>query len=241
MRPIGSQATLLSPIGALILALTVATARDGGHDAFAAGIDDSSVTITSFPETLDRSCRDGRAQLYDECGDQLVLFNAARRRAAGEGKVLLISYGAEWCIWCHVFDKYIHGEKTKFTYTYGTSDTDVRRSTTLYERAIWDVTAKADALKAYVSETFVVAHIESHFAPNGIAVLKQTGAYHHHDGGLPFIFTVDADGQFAARFEHDRVESRRDVWWDWYRGYSREGLMEHLSELRTLALAPGSK
>src|SRR5215467_14534017 len=65
--------------------------------------------ITTVPAELDRACRRGRAKLYDECSDQLSLFETATTRAVAEGKVPLVSYGAEWCIWCHVFERYIHG------------------------------------------------------------------------------------------------------------------------------------
>ena len=59
----------------------------------------------SYPLALDPTCRAGQAKLYDECGDQLALFDTAFEAATHDGKVLLVSYGAEWCVWCHVFDR----------------------------------------------------------------------------------------------------------------------------------------
>ena len=59
--------------------------------------------VTAFPQALDPECRDGRAKLYDQCGDQLALYEAAFAQAQAEEKVLLVSLGAEWCVWCHVF------------------------------------------------------------------------------------------------------------------------------------------
>jgi len=199
----------------------------------------SDVEITRFPEKLDRNCRNGRAKLFDECADQFAMFQNALRRARAEGKVLLISFGAEWCIWCHVFDQYIHGGKTRFTYTFGGPDNPDRKETaTIYEKEKKDVTADANALRSYVSTSFVIVHIDGQFAPNGHAVLERTGADGRFDGSIPYVFTVTAKGRFAARLEPARVETRRDGWWDWYRGYSRAALMAHLAELHKAALLP---
>jgi len=65
----------------------------------------AAASVISYPETLDPDCRDGRAKLYDECGDQLALFDEAFARAQAENKILFVNYGAEWCVWCHVFDR----------------------------------------------------------------------------------------------------------------------------------------
>lgn len=59
--------------------------------------------VTSYPETLDADCRDGRAKTYDQCGDQFAMFQQAFENAQEQEKVLLVSLGAEWCVWCHVF------------------------------------------------------------------------------------------------------------------------------------------
>jgi len=76
---------------------------------------------TGFPAAVDPQCRDGSATIYDECGDQLALFRTALARANAENKVLLVEYGAEWCIWCHVFNAYINGDKGRFRYTYASA------------------------------------------------------------------------------------------------------------------------
>jgi len=59
--------------------------------------------VVSFPETLPSDCRDGRAKTYDQCADQFELFQTAFETAQEQEKVLLVSLGAEWCVWCHVF------------------------------------------------------------------------------------------------------------------------------------------
>ena len=191
--------------------------------------------ITTIPAELDRGCRRGRAKLYDECSDQLSLFETATTRAAAEGKVPLVSYGAEWCIWCHVFERYIHGGTTRFEYTYGSPDApEARQTSTIYERAKQDVTAEAAALSSYVGSSFVVVHIDVQYAPNGRAVMERTGAAEFENGGIPFIFTVDREGRYAAHLDHDTVELRRDTN-DWYRGYDRRRLLAELQRLHAAA------
>jgi hypothetical protein len=193
-----------------------------------------SVPVTTIPEKADRNCRLGRAKLYDECSDQWRLFEGAAKRAATENKILLVSYGAEWCIWCHVFAKYAHGEKTRFEYTYGAPEApEARYTSTIYERDRRDVGAEAAALNAYVARSFVVVHIESQYA-NGYEVLERTGAAPFARGGIPFIFTVDRNGRYAADIDDKAVEVRRDTD-DWYRGYDRRKLMTELQRMHSAA------
>jgi len=221
-------------LAASAIIVTTAYAAIGQWSALAA-----DRQITTFPQTLSKDCRYGRAKIYDECSNQSVIFDAAAKQAAAENKVLLVSFGAEWCIWCHVFEKYVHGGKTRFEYTYAFPEApDLKFSATLYEREVRDVTEKAARLKEFVSRSFVVVNIDAQFAPNGESVLQKTGADQHDVGGLPFIFSVDRNGRFAARFDHDRVELRRDTE-DWYRGYDRERLLAHLKELHAAAVASG--
>lgn len=191
--------------------------------------------ITVIPETFDKACRRGRARLYDECSDQLAVFDRAVKRAVAENKVLLVSYGAEWCIWCHVFEKYIHGEKSRFAYTYGSASApEARTTSTIFEREKNDVGADAAALNAYVASSFVVVHIDAQYGPNNLAVLKKTRAIEYADGSIPFIFTVDRKGRYAGHLDHDLVETRRDTD-DWYRGYDRRKLMAELQRIHTAA------
>ncbi|MCZ4282622.1 DUF255 domain-containing protein [Kiloniella laminariae] len=202
------------------------------NQAIAADIKNSKPQISTFPEKLDITCRNGRAKLYDQCGDQYLLFQSALEKAREERKVLLISYGAEWCIWCHVFDKYIHGERSFFKYTFGSpEDPDTEITAILLERPQRDVAAEAAALNAYVADSFVVLNLEGDFAPNGDKVLNQTGADQYFDDAIPFIFTVNSEGRFAANLDPIQVETRRDPPQDVYRGYDREKLIIELSKL----------
>ena len=195
-----------------------------------------AISITSFPLSLDSQCRGGKAKIYDECSDQVELFMQANARAKADGKTVLVSYGAEWCIWCHVFDAYINGDVEKFTYTYGEAGNDDRYTHTMRERANRDVSQEAYDLKYYVSENFVVAHIDYEHSPAGDDVLSQSEAWDNFSGGVPYIFTVDDAGKYAATFDHDEAEVRRDTD-DWYRGYDRVKLLEQLKAMRKTAVA----
>jgi len=195
----------------------------------------ADISISAFPIELDKDCRNGKAKLYDECSKQGDLFQEAQALAKAEGKTVLVSYGAEWCIWCHVFDAYIHGYVEKFTYTYGDPGNDKRVTHTMRERAKVDVSQDAYDLKKYVSDNFVVAHIEYEHAPDGDDVLTQANAWDAFGGGVPYIFSVDQSGEFAAIFDSDYAEIRRDTD-DWYRGYDRTRLLEELKKMRAAAV-----
>ncbi len=181
------------------------------------------------------NCRGGQAKIFDECSDQIDLFYTAKKRADTEGKVLLVSYGAEWCIWCHVFDAYVRGGVENFTYTYGDEGADERWTETLHERAEYDISKHAYTLAKFVSESFVIVHIDYEHSPNGDDVLSQSGAWENYTENIPFIYTVDRNGNFAAALNHDDAEVRRDTD-DWYRGYDRLKLLNQLEGMRSAAL-----
>jgi hypothetical protein len=195
----------------------------------------------SFPETIDSQCREGKARIFDECGDQSALFTAALARAKREGKVLLVEYGAEWCIWCHAFDAHINGEHDAFRYTYGApEEPEVRYTHTFHEVASADI-ALADPLRQFVAANFVIAHIDAQYAPHGEAVLADSGANEHFLGEIPFVFTVDYDGRFAASLDPGVGEKRREGVLDWYRGYDRAALIRQLTAMRDAARAGGKR
>lgn len=81
---------------ATIIALTFAFSINLAHAA-------GDGLVTSFPAELSKDCGDGRAKTYDQCGDQYEMYQQAFEAAQEEEKVLLVSLGAEWCFWCHVF------------------------------------------------------------------------------------------------------------------------------------------
>jgi len=130
-----------------------------------------------------------------------------------------------------------HGARFTHTYASGRAPED-KFTATLYERQQADVSTEAAALQRFVAENFVIAHIDAQYAPNGQAVLKQTGA--DYPSGLPFIFTVDAQGRRAAELDHDLVETRRDTD-DWYHGYHRGERHSILTVLGKLCRETNSK
>lgn len=202
-------------------------------------ISDLPQIYVGFPSRVDPQCRGGSARIFDECGDQLELFNAALARANAEGKVLLVEIGAEWCIWCHVFDAHINGDRGRFRYTYGTpEEPDERYTRTFTEHAGPDMDA-AEALREFVATRFVVAHIDIQYAPRSDEVLEVSGAVDQFPGAVPFIYVVDSGGTFIAEFDHDAVEKRRDTG-DWYRGYDRIGLLDQLKAMYQVAAAANS-
>ncbi|NVM89369.1 thioredoxin-related protein [Variovorax sp. SG517] len=192
----------------------------------------------SFPERIDPQCRNGKARVFDECGDQLALFTAALAKANSEGKTLLVEYGAEWCIWCHVFDAHISGEHGEFRYTYGLPrDPEARHTQKMAEDPSGAQDVQAKALRDFVAANFVVVRIDAQYAPNGKAVLMRTGAIRHYSGGVPYIFTVDGSARFAADFNHETAERRRDTEVNWYRGYDRVDMLRQFTLMRDRARA----
>lgn len=195
----------------------------------------------SLPERLDPACRDGTATLFDECGDQLALFKAGLARAKLEKKVLLVEFGAEWCIWCHVFESHVNGEHTRFKYVHGApGEPDARYTTTFKEGSDSDA-GDASRLRDFVAANFVIVHIECEHSPNGYAVLDAVEAADRNPRGIPYIFSVDEAGRFARKFDHDAVEKRLDPPEGLYRGYDRLGLLKELTAMRDAALATHTK
>lgn len=191
--------------------------------------------IVWFPSQIDENCRGGSAKIFDECSDQVILFHSALEEANQSGKTLLVSFGAEWCIWCHVFDAYIDGGRTRFDYVYASLETpDEPYQATLYEKEKSDVTEEAMSLFEFVQSNFVVAHIENYHSPNGYSVLELSNALRSFDGAIPYIFSVDHNGKYVGQFISKGAETRRDFF-DWYRGYDRRQLTLELDRLKQLA------
>lgn len=200
-------------VAALTLAATAASAED----------------LKIFPQEIEKRCFGGRAEMYDECGSQLAVLRDARAAAAGSGRTVLVIYGAEWCIWCHVLKRHLEGRHGAFSYTLeGESGYNVN------EHSDGNDAAEAAILAEFASRAFVVAAIESQHTMDGDLVLSRTGAADHVRDWIPFVFTLDADGRFAAKLpEFDELpdlEVRREGD-DWYRGYDRAVLMRELGRM----------
>ncbi len=195
-----------------------------------------TVPILSFPAMANADCHENeRARIYDLCADQTTLFETALKTANENEKTLLVSYGAEWCIWCHVFKAYIAGDALSFEYTYGEPGYPEKWTDRMVERgAPDDLIEQAYLLNQFVAENFVVVHIDYEFAPGGDDVLINNGAAEHYDNWLPYIFSVTKDGEFAAALESSEVEVRRDVF-NYFRGYDRLALKDKLDSMKRIA------
>ncbi len=194
----------------------------------------AELTLKSFPEVIERACRGGSAKIYDECGDQFSLYKTALAEANRSGRTLLVSYGAEWCIWCHVFHDYVTGVSGSFTHTFSDQNDVTRDTATMFEAPSPNANAEAETLASFVARTFVLVHLEMRYASGADDAIASTGFDPYDVTWLPFIFTVTPDGRFGAVLNHETVESRREGVF-WFRGYHRTALIRELERLRDAA------
>ena len=189
--------------------------------------------VETYPQTISKSCREGIAQIYDECDSQQNLLDSAIQNAQETGKTVLVVYGAEWCIWCHVFDKYVKGYSQEFQYTWEYRKGDNQRWK-MTERENKNAKDEAKALNQLVAESFVLLHIESHYSPDGAETAKSTGFDPGRFGYVPVIFTLDQAGKYASHMpEYDAIpglEVREDSGRQ-FRGFNRKLLQTELDRL----------
>ncbi|MBT7559952.1 MAG: hypothetical protein HN671_05370 [Rhodobacterales bacterium] len=185
--------------------------------------------IIFYPKSIDKDCFAGRALSYDECGYQKDVLKKALLEAIETDKTVLIIYGAEWCIWCHVFKEHIKGNYGKFSYKL-----EGQQGYDLDERPSIAEIKQANELNAFVSQNFIVANIEAQHSFDGYDVLFETGGAEHIKDSIPFIYTVDQNGLFSkdmpSTHELKTLEKKRNGD-NWYRGYNREVLLEELKKL----------
>lgn len=193
--------------------------------------------VSSFPKAIDNACRKGVAKIYDECGSQQNILHDALQVAKESNKTVLISYGAEWCIWCHVFDRYIKGYSRRFDYQWQYYDGE-NLSWTMIETIKNNTEADAQALNHYFAENFILAHIESFHAPDGEQVLIDLGYDVDSIVGVPLIITLDHVGQIAGKMKSTKeligLEIRSDNGRE-FRGYDRKLLLTELKRLRKIS------
>lgn len=161
--------------------------------------------VTIVPEETSPECGKGQAKLYDECSDQFEFLNQAKQLAKQENKIVLVSYGAEWCKWCHIFVNTVLDD---------------------YE---------ADALNSFVSQSFVIVHIDATYATNGGTVLRKTGAARAYGIGLPFFYSLNDAGMYAAHIVNPRVLILRSQGAP-EDGFDRQKLLADLKLLQARAL-----
>ncbi len=192
--------------------------------------------VTSFPKQISTSCREGIANIYDECGSQKVILENALIAAQATDTRVVILYGAEWCIWCHVFDKYVKGESNKFTYEWQYHDGD-NLDWTMYDKANKQAEEEATELNEYFANHFVLAHIESHYSPDGVQVLADLGYEVNSILGVPVILALNESGEIVAEMKSSKeligLEIREDSGRE-FRGYDRKLLLSELQRMHKL-------
>lgn len=200
----------------------------------------SEFKVTQYPIEISQSCRSGKAKIYDECSDQFVVLTNALKRGMIENKSVLVVYGAEWCIWCHVFEKHVNGQSRLFSYKW-IYDGELAEWT-MFEMANNEAVSQAKRLNKYVSENFVIAYIEGDYSPNGGEVVSHTGFDSGDIQYIPFIMSLNVDGKYSKHMKPynlvEGLEIREDSGRE-YRGFDREILLKELKVLRKASLGNG--
>lgn len=210
----------LKAVAAALLFAAACSGSNGAPSVPQERIVTAASEIVSYPLALDPGCRDGRAIAYDECSDQLGLFQDALARANEEGKALLVIVGAEWCGWCRSFDAHLKGATGRFDRL-----TKNRRG---------DVSKPALELVSYAAENFVIVHIDGDHAPGTEKVIASAEAGDYFQGFYPTIFSVSPEGRFAAKLDHPYVKIQKGIPVP-YQGYNRRLVIEELKRLHTAA------
>ncbi len=184
-------------------------------------------TLSIYPREISEDCFGGRAKAYDECGVQMDLLAAAMTEAEQTEKTILIVYGAEWCIWCHVFKSHVKGEYGEFAYSLeGDEPLEMR------EKVSEETIALAKELADYVKNNFIILNIESQYSDDGYNVLEETGAADAYAFYLPFIYAIDQSGKYTHELPSSDFEISNDFLFFLYRGYDRAIMLEELQFLR---------
>ena len=97
---------------------------------------------------------------------------------------------------------------------------------------------EAEKLSKFVSQNFILVHIESYRSPNGAETERNTGLDPDDFSYVPIIFSLDHSGNYAAHMlAYDAIlglKIRKDGWGD-FRGFARNILLSELTELWTIA------
>lgn len=196
--------------------------------------------ISGYPEVISKECGDGNAKLFDECGDQTEILKQAIASANQQGdKNVLVSYGGEWCIWCHVLDRYFNGQFRTFDYQWRDSDGDVSEWLMQEQITSKDI-EDAIALNNFVANNFVIAHIDNSYA-NGAEAIAMTGLDPDAVYYYPYIIVLDKQGKYVGEMASssalEGLEIRESAGEE-FRGYNRELLLVQLKSLKNKAKLP---
>jgi Protein of unknown function, DUF255 len=185
------------------------------------------LSVKIVPAVVAAACKAKGKQtqiLFDLCRNQVELLREAQQLAKASNKSVIVSFGADWCIWCHVFEAYLLGGHGVFTHYTPDGPWEMQ------ETPKPDNIALASELKAFVAKNFVIVNIAEESDESGASVLKITGADVHFTQSLPFIYALRDDGSFGGVLKSTESEVRRDGD-DPYRGYDRVKLLAALKML----------
>lgn len=193
--------------------------------------------ISVLPEEPRTSCNGVSAKLYNACISQVGILDEAIREAEHSGKVVVVAYGAEWCIWCHILYHHLDGAFGEFRYRLP------GRGIVGMNEPLGNVSREeVVALNHFVADNVVLAYI-SDDADDGYSVLERTGADTSFPNALPFVYSLDRRGR-AVRIMADEVAFRSSdgLFSKAFAGYDRKKLLAEFQSMARLgqAEAPGA-
>ena len=130
--------------------------------------------LVKYPDVGALCPEQGVRDVYASCRAQRELFQKARAHAVDSRKLLLIGYGADWCIWCKVSDRYLDGAVSK--QEGGSAESNARLARNLAE---------------YVAETFVVLHVDSDKKSETAPLMQEIGAGRWVGPAVPVFVVLD--------------------------------------------------
>ncbi|MDJ0942210.1 MAG: hypothetical protein QNJ30_02005 [Kiloniellales bacterium] len=150
----------------------------------------------------------GPRDVYASCRKQRELFQKARDHAIGSEKLLLIGYGADWCVWCKVSDRYLEGAVSK--QEQGSPESNLRLARNLAE---------------FVAETFVVLHVDSDKKAETTPLMKEIGAGRWVRPAVPVFVVLDPR---SGALEEARLVEAEVPAGAGYVGYDRVEMLKEL-------------
>ncbi len=164
--------------------------------------------LVKYPNVGALCPEQGVRDIYASCLRQRDLFRKARAHAVDSQKLLLIGYGADWCIWCKVSDRYLEGAVSK--QEEGSADSNLRRARNLAE---------------FVAETFVVVHVDSDKKAETAPLMRDIGAGQWVGPAIPVYVVLDP--RSGAVEEARLVEAEKPASAG-YVGYDRVEMLREL-------------
>lgn len=150
----------------------------------------------------------GYRDAFATCLPQQEIFQEARAHAARSGKLLLVDYGANWCVWCLVVDRYLEGEAG--VGEEGDDETNTRL---------------AQPLGEFVADTFVMVHLNADKKAEVNPLLTELGAGRFIGQAVPAFIVLDPK---SGAFEEARLVEAEKPQSVGYIGYDRAVILKEL-------------